>query len=89
MDDPAVVEHLPDVKDLFKIYNSRYFGGSLIDVGLEWSDKMTSCAGICMLRTKKGVRNVLIRLSRPLLQLRPFSDTIDTLLVINFFNNLF
>ena len=38
---------------------------------------MTRCAGICMLKPGGAV---IIRLSRPLLQLRPFSDTINTLL---------
>ena len=77
MDDVGLVEFLPNVDELFKIYNEKYFKNYLIDVQLEWSEKMTRCAGICML---KSSREVIIRLSRPLLQLRPFSDTIDTLL---------
>lgn len=77
MDDLGLVEFLPDAQELFRIYNQKYFNNILIDVKLEWSEKMTRCAGICML---KPSGNVIIRLSRPLLQLRPFSDTIDTLL---------
>lgn len=77
MDDLGLIEFLPNVEELFKIYNEKYFVNYLIDVKLEWSEKMTSCAGICML---KPGREVIIRLSRPLLQLRPFSDTIDTLI---------
>lgn len=77
MDDLGLVEFLPNVEELFKIYNEKYFKNTLIDVSLKWSANMTTCAGICVLRP---TREVVIRLSRPLLQLRPFSDTIDTLL---------
>lgn len=82
MDDFALVEYLPDVQELFKLYNEKFFNNILLDVKLEWSDKMTLCAGVCMLRRSKKTqeREVTVRLSRPLLQLRPFSDTIDTLL---------
>lgn len=83
MEDCLLAEFLPSVEELFKLYDVRHFDGMLGAVGLEWSNRMTQCAGICMFRRRPGdapTGRVLIRLSRPLLQLRPFSDTIDTLL---------
>lgn len=77
MEDPALVGLLPDAHELFQIYDSLYFDRRLQPVTvLEWSDRMTRCAGICYL---KGGQ-ITIRLSRRLLQYRPFSDTINTLL---------
>lgn len=77
MDYVAVVEHLPSIHELFVIYDRKYFKGelNLNATIVEWSDKMTLCAGICYLKLP-----IIIRLSRPLLSLRPFSDTINTLL---------
>ena len=49
MDDLGLIEFLPNVEELFKIYNEKYFNNYLIDVKLEW-EKMTRCAGICMLK---------------------------------------
>ncbi len=54
MDDIALAEHLPDIHELMKLYNERYFKGVLVDVKLEWSQRMTQCAGICMLKRKQG-----------------------------------
>ena len=72
-----MVEHLPDIQTLFGYLDGRYFGGRLGRDGviLEWSNRMTRCAGICY--NRNGA--ITIRLSRPLLQYRPFADTIDTL----------
>lgn len=77
MDHVSVVEHLPSIHELFVIYDRKYFRGELILNGtiVEWSDRMTLCAGLCYLKLP-----IIIRLSRPLLSLRPFSDTINTLL---------
>jgi predicted SprT family Zn-dependent metalloprotease len=73
----ALLEHLPSASELLAIYDGRFFRGDLRASGckVEWSDRMTLCAGMCYLK-----RPVLIRLSRPLLGLRPFSETIDTLM---------
>lgn len=79
-DDFLEVENLPDIHELFAHYNKEYFASLLSSCILEWSDRMTLCAGICYLRRQGGHRYCVIRLSRPLLQYRPFSDTIDTLL---------
>ena len=54
MDDIALAEHLPDVHELMRLYNERYFGGALAGVQLEWSERMTQCAGICILRRQQG-----------------------------------
>lgn len=69
-----------DVHDLFVEYNEKYFEGRLDGTTVEWSDRMTLCAGLCYLRRQGPHRYCAIRLSRHLLQYRPFSDTISTLL---------
>ncbi len=89
-EDASLVACLPDVHTLFSLYNERYFEGLLAGSTVEWSDRLTLSAGICHMRqeaaalpagTAAGVfRHCAIRLSRPLLRFRPFSDTIDTLL---------
>ena len=65
------------VFELFALFSDQYFYGSLGCVKLEWSNRMTLSAGLCMY---KGGNDVTIRLSRKLLQYRPFSDHINTLL---------
>lgn len=69
-----------DIHTLFTNYNELYFGGSLGSTYIEWSDRMTLCAGICYLRGRVGARHCVIRLSRPLLQYRPYVDLLSTLL---------
>ena len=72
-----LVDVLPDIHELFMIYDQLYFDSKLQKTTvLEWSDKMTRCAGICYLKQS----HIIIRLSRKLLQFRPFKDTISTLL---------
>ncbi|PJF18932.1 hypothetical protein PSACC_01257 [Paramicrosporidium saccamoebae] len=75
-----MVENLPDVHTLFAVYNGKYFENVLGATTLEWSNRMTLCAGLCYLRRMGTARYCVIRLSRPLLQYRPYSDTISTLL---------
>ena len=36
-----------NIHELFVIYNEAFFNGKLDSVLLEWSDRMTLCAGIC------------------------------------------
>ena len=36
-----------DIHQLFLYYNMAFFNGTLDAVMLEWSKKMTLCAGIC------------------------------------------
>ncbi|CAI6238909.1 unnamed protein product [Periconia digitata] len=78
-DDPFV-----DVHQLFKHYNVLYFRGILLPrVELLWSPRLTLCAGICEL-SKDPVTGtftrIRLKLSSSLLQYRPRSDTINTLL---------
>lgn len=68
------------VHQLFVHYNRRHFEDRLDGTSVEWSDRMTLCAGICYLRRQAAARYCVIRLSRPLLQYRPFADTRSTLL---------
>lgn len=68
----------PDIHGLFLAFNVQYFESKLDSVQLEWSTKMTRCAGLCCYqRRSKWCR---IKLSEPLLKFRPRSDLIDTLL---------
>lgn len=107
-----------DIHSLFTEFNERHFGGLLDGTTIEWSQRMTLCAGICYLRSQKSItlsglpshrtkncssspcnietnppaasldknekkilhRYCIIRLSAPILQFRPFNDTISTLL---------
>jgi len=75
-----VAQLFPSIHTLFQTYNQQYFEGYLDGCVLEWSARMTLCAGICYQRRKAGVSTCTIRLSKPLLQLRPVEDTVNTLL---------
>ena len=66
----------PNVYDLLLVYDSSFFEGRLGSVELKWSKRMTLCAGVCSY--KEGL--VSIRLSEPLLKLRPVKDLKETLL---------
>ena len=80
-EEASFVEFLPSVDVLFVHYNIKYFSGILAEhCKVEWSNRMTLCAGICYFECTKAQKGCIIRLSRPLLQLRPFKDTINTLL---------
>lgn len=72
-----LIEYLPDAHALFLYYDGVYFSQVLRDRTLvEWSDRMTLCAGTCSYSNSLCT----IRLSRPLLKYRPFSDLVNTLL---------
>lgn len=68
----------PDVVRLFREFNKAYFWGKLGGVEVTWSKRMTSSAGLCSYCRATGFCS--IRLSEPLLQLRPRSDLVNTLL---------
>lgn len=70
-----LIDPCPDVHSLFVEFDRRYFWSRLGSCRLEWSKRMTICAGIFYLR-EGGV----IRLSEPLLKFRPRKDLVDTLL---------
>jgi hypothetical protein len=42
-----LLEPTPDVHALFVHYNSLYFEEALGPVSVQWSSKMTLCAGLC------------------------------------------
>ncbi|RWS16980.1 sprT-like domain-containing protein Spartan isoform X1 [Dinothrombium tinctorium] len=69
----------PNIWHLFRDFDKHFFRGVLTSkcVQVEWSKRMTSCAGICEWRSF-GL--CTIRLSEPLLTLRSRSDLIETLL---------
>ncbi|KAF2353488.1 SprT-like [Trinorchestia longiramus] len=73
-----LVDPVPDVHALFCTYNDQFFWGKLLSVSVSWSPRMTLCAGVCSYERRGGLCS--IRLSVPLLKLRPRSDLIETLL---------
>ncbi|NXD12752.1 SPRTN protein, partial [Nothocercus nigrocapillus] len=68
----------PDVHGLFVQFNEALFWGRLTAVAVSWSPRMTLCAGVCSYEGKGGMCS--IRLSEPLLKLRPRKDLVETLL---------
>ena len=65
-----------DVYNYFNIYNEIYYENLLGCITLEWSKKMTSCAGVFSV-----YKNVpTIRLSEPLLKFRSIDEIKETLL---------
>jgi len=72
------VDPTPDLHALFQQYDRRFFWGTLAACEVRWSPRMTLCAGICSYQHRSGYCS--IRLSVPLLKLRPRSDLVETLL---------
>lgn len=68
----------PDIRALFMEFDRTFFGARLSAVEVRWSPRMTLCAGLCLYEHRG--RYCSVRLSEPLLKLRPRSDTINTLL---------
>ncbi|XP_008122534.1 DNA-dependent metalloprotease SPRTN isoform X2 [Anolis carolinensis] len=68
----------PDVRGLFVQFNQSLFWGALEAVEVKWSPRMTLCAGVCCYEGRGGMCS--IRLSEPLLKLRPRKDLVETLL---------
>lgn len=66
----------PDIHGLFLTFNKHYFWGTLDTVMIQWSKRMTVCAGLC--KYENGFCS--ISLSEPLLKLRPRKDLVETLL---------
>jgi predicted SprT family Zn-dependent metalloprotease len=69
------IDPCPDIRALFQEFDKLYFWNRLGSCVVEWSKRMTICAGIFYL--KEGG---IIRLSEPLLKFRPRKDLVDTLL---------
>ncbi|TNN49126.1 SprT-like domain-containing protein Spartan [Liparis tanakae] len=68
----------PDVRAMFLEFNEVFFSGKLLGVEVKWSPRMTLCAGVCSYEGRGGLCS--IRLSEPLLKLRPRKDLVETLL---------
>jgi len=73
-----LIDPIPDVRQLFLQFNDAYFKGLLGSVEVRWSPRMTLCAGLCCYEGRGGLCS--IRLSEPLLKLRPRKDLVQTLL---------
>ncbi|XP_023166881.2 sprT-like domain-containing protein Spartan [Drosophila hydei] len=75
-----LVDPTPDIFAMFVRFDQKFFQKRLGAVVVEWSKRMYSCAGICYQRGNRFVKEVIIRLSEPLLKLRPRKDLVETLL---------
>ncbi|XP_007424885.1 sprT-like domain-containing protein Spartan [Python bivittatus] len=79
MDDAwELLDPNPDIRGLFLQFNETLFWGRLAAVEVKWSPRMTLCAGLCCYEGYGGMCS--IRLSEPLLKLRPRKDLVETLL---------
>ncbi|CAF1605969.1 unnamed protein product [Adineta ricciae] len=67
----------PNIYTLFQQFNHQFFYSKLDSVYVEWSKRMTRCAGICYYRRGGECR---IALSASYLTLRPRKDLVETLL---------
>lgn len=67
-----------DIHELFYMYNHKHFGGRIANTYVEYSTRMTLCAGTCTFKGPLG--GCRIALSEPLLKFRPRSDLLSTLL---------
>ncbi|XP_016401340.1 sprT-like domain-containing protein Spartan, partial [Sinocyclocheilus rhinocerous] len=65
----------PDVRAMFLQFNDKFFWGKLSGVEVKWSPRMTLCAGVCSYEGRGGLCSV--RLSEPLLKLRPRKDLVQ------------
>ena len=73
----------PDVHEMFTYYDEIYFDGRLTQnaVVVEWSSRMTTCAGTCSFRRSRSMMSMCrIALSEPLLRYRGATDVKETLL---------
>ncbi|KAH8341710.1 hypothetical protein KR074_007261 [Drosophila pseudoananassae] len=75
-----LIDPTPDIYAMFIRFDEKFFQKRLGAVCLEWSKRMTTCAGICYQRSSRQFKEVTIRLSEPLLKLRPRKDLVETLL---------
>lgn len=67
-----------NIHDLFNKFNHDQFDGRITATFVEYSSRMTLCAGTCTFKGPLG--GCRIALSEPLLKFRPRSDLISTLL---------
>uniref|UniRef100_A0A8R1DT24 Protein with SprT-like domain at the N terminus n=1 Tax=Caenorhabditis japonica TaxID=281687 RepID=A0A8R1DT24_CAEJA len=81
--DPSfeLLDPTPDIHALFMQFDGLFFGGALACCEVKWSPRMYTCAGICSYEIRGGRGGLCsIRLSKPLLTLRPRKDLVETLL---------
>uniref|UniRef100_A0A914Z166 SprT-like domain-containing protein n=1 Tax=Panagrolaimus superbus TaxID=310955 RepID=A0A914Z166_9BILA len=78
--DPSyeLIDPNPDLHASFIQFNDTFFYGALAGCEVSWSNRMTQCAGLCSFQPRSGYCS--IRLSVPLLKLRPRKDFVETLL---------
>lgn len=67
-----------DIHDLFTQYNRKHFNNAIQNTYVEYSTRMTLCAGTCTFKGPLG--GCRIALSEPLLKFRPRADLRSTLL---------
>ena len=66
-----------DIYEFFNYYNTFFFEGRLERCYVEWSQRMTLCAGTC---THSSHQSCTIRLSAPILKYRTANELKETLL---------
>lgn len=76
-----LIDPTPDIFAMFVRFDEKFFQRRLGAVTVEWSKRMYSCAGICYQRGNRYIKEIIIRISEPLLKLRPRKDLVETLLV--------
>lgn len=78
--DPSweIIDPTPDIHILFMEFDKQFFWNKLQAVCVDWSKRMTTCAGTCSYSGRGGMCR--ITLSEPLLKLRPRKDLVETLL---------
>ena len=73
-----LIDPTPDLHALFIQFNEEFFWSKLNGCEVKWSTRMTRSAGLCYPPYPSGFCS--IRLSVPLLRLRPRKDLVETLL---------
>jgi len=73
-----LTDQTPDIYEMFANFNVMFFENKLSAVTVDWSLRMTQCAGMRGFNPESG--GCYIRLSRPMLCLRKRSDLVETLL---------
>lgn len=77
--DLELVDPTPNIYVMFQVFDARFFQNQLNACEVKWSPQMTQCAGICCYAGRSS-GYCSIRLSKPLLALRPRKDLVETLL---------
>ncbi|TNJ29992.1 SprT-like family protein [Giardia muris] len=71
---------IPNIPQAFQFYDECFFRSRLRGIPVEWSERMTSSAGLCIYRTRRNrTPKIIIRLSEPILQYRTPYDVENVL----------